>query len=283
MTERGAVSRGPSSGDREPPRVVGPGLDRLCEPHRVYLLLAREAYRMARAFLEAGDRKRAFAALQPLAVAGEIMDLARRAFEPFGDPMRLETAALARAGWAVLLMELRGSGWSAGPACPFPEAWSGREDAMQTTCAHDVLEGLRALSVAAGADTSRYLLVGVGPTAPIAVEAAALDRRVLALLLLSPAPAPVDRGRMRERIRSLHRPIYFSSAPEDFMEFEFTDALYQAGDRPRSRVADVSAPGSGARPFRGDRAAVGRLIAWLQETFPARAASGPRPGPPRSR
>lgn len=306
-------------------------------------------YRMARAFVEAGDPKRGLAALQPLAIASreqdeEIMRLAGRAFERFGDKGRLEagisraiagrdksegkliealggrrvrfssadgfplgavvapadqklrraavvlwapgdtlesydslTVALGRAGWAVMLMQVRGSGWSAAPACPFPDAWVGREDAMQTVSARDVREALRALSLATRIDTTRYLVAGVGSTAAIAVEAAQLDPRVPALLLLSPAPAAVERGTLRERIRRLQRPIYFANAPEDFLQFEMTETLYQAGDRPRSRVADVNAAGSGARPFRRDRAAVQRLVAWLEETLPARA----RPAKPR--
>src|SRR5262249_27793622 len=51
------------------------------------------------------------------------------------------TVAMGRAGWAVLLMEVRGSGASAAPSCPLPDAWSGREDGMQTVCAGDVREG----------------------------------------------------------------------------------------------------------------------------------------------
>jgi hypothetical protein len=184
------------------------------------------------------------------------------------------TVALGKSGWAVMLMELRGSGWSAQPACPFPAAWVGRENAMQTTCASDVREALRALSLTAKIDTSRYLVAGIGPTAPIAVEAAELDPRVPALLLLSPAPADVERGTLREHIRRLQRPIYFSNAPEDFLSFEATETFYQAGDRPRSRVADVNSAGTGARPFRHDRAAVQRLVKWLDETIPVRAPSG---------
>ena len=307
-------------------------------------------YRMARAFVEVGDVKRALKALQPLAIASraqdeEIMGLAGRAFERFGDKSRLETnigrevsfcdqeegklaqrlgarrvrfraedgyalggvaavpkgeqrrravvllwaprdtlesydslaVALNRAGFAVLLMQVRGSGWSATPACPFPEAWEGREDAMQAICARDVRDGLRAFSLAASIDTTRYVVAGVGLTAPIAVEAAELDNRIPALLLLSPKPAEVERGTMRERIRRLQRPIYFSNAPEDFPQFELTETLYQSGDRPHSRVADVKAAGSGARPFRRDPPAVGRLVRWLEETVPLRA-SGSRSG-----
>jgi tetratricopeptide (TPR) repeat protein len=300
-------------------------------------------YRMARAFVEAGDAKRALAALQPLAVASreqdeEIMTLAAKAFERFGDKGRLEagisksiaardlsegktigamggrrvrfsafdgfplggvvagadeklrraavvlwapgdtvasydslTVALRQAGWAVMLMEPRGSGWSAAPACPFAESWVGREDAMQTISARDVRDALRALALTAKIDTTRFLLAGVGATVPIAVEAAELDARVPALVLMSPAPAAVERGTLRERVRRLQRPIYFSSAPEDFPQFEVTDALYQAGDRARSRVGDVNAPGTGARPFRRDSKALHRLVEWLDETMPARA------------
>ena len=305
-------------------------------------------YRMARTCLEAGDPKRALAALMPLAIASreqdaEIMSLVGRAGQTFGDPRRVEdnirraiaagdrlegaltealggrrvrfkaeddfalagvvapadkqlrraavvlrapgdtlesydslTVALGQAGWAVMLMEMRGSGWSAAPSCPFPDSWLRREDAMQTVSAGDVRDAFRALALAARIDTTRYLVAGVGATAPIAVEAAAADPRVSALLLLSPAPAWVERGTMRERIRRLRRPIYFSNAPEDFREFYVTDAFYQAGDRPRSRVAEVKAGGSGARPFRRDSAALMRLVAWLEETMPARAPAKSR-------
>src|SRR5262249_38503120 len=88
------------------------------------------------------------------------------------------TVALGRAGWAVMLMELRGSGGSAAPSCPFPDAWVRREDAMQTVSAGDVRVALRALAGAARIDTTRYLVAGVGATGPIAVEAAQSDPRV---------------------------------------------------------------------------------------------------------
>jgi tetratricopeptide (TPR) repeat protein len=189
--------------------------------------------------------------------------------------------ALARAGWAVMLLDTRGSGWSVGPTCPLPGSWAGREDEMQTRCAKDVCDALRALCLVAAVDTSRYVVFGVGPAAPIAVEAAALDRRAEALVLLSPRPAPVDRGTVRAAIRRLQRPIFFSTAPEDYLEFETTDALYQAGNRPRSRVADARGAGHGAQPFRDDASAAPRLIRWLDEQFPPRGRPAPRPAAPR--
>lgn len=311
-------------------------------------------YRMARAFYEQGDVKRALGSLQPLAIASrlhdeEVMELAAQAFSRFGDRSRLEgsfrrdvaqrdqsegtlvqalggrrvrfaapdgfalggvvvpppgdkrrraavvlwaprdtlesydslTVALKRSGWAVVLMQVRGSGWSAAPSCPFPDSWGGREDAMQAACARDVREAFRALALSASIDTTRYVVAGVGLTAPIAAEAAQLDERVQALVLLSPAPAEVERGTLRERIRRLQMPVYFASAPEDFLQFETTEALYQAGDRPRSRVADVKGAGSGARPFRRDAPAVQRLVTWLNETMPEKGRARPRSATPR--
>ncbi len=189
--------------------------------------------------------------------------------------------ALARSGRAVMLMELRGSGWSSGPACPLPEAWVGREDALQSSCARDVREALRALSLVTPVDTLGYVVAGVGRTASIAVEAATLDRRVQALLLLSPNPSPVDRGLTRARIAALQRPIFFSNAPEDYPMFELTDALYQAGNRSRSRVADARAPGHGAQPLRGDPTAAPRLIRWLDDQAQRRGRPAPPPSGPR--
>lgn len=186
--------------------------------------------------------------------------------------------ALRRGGWAVMLLDLRGSGWSVGPSCPYAATWAGREDALHTRTAKDVRDALRALALSATVDTTRYVIVGVERTASIAVEAASLDPRAQALVLLSPDPVPVDQGITRAWIHRLQRPIFFSSAPEDFLRFEVTDALYQAGDRARSRVADARAAGHGGRPFRGDPTAAPRLIGWLDDRWAARA----RPAPPRS-
>ena len=78
---------------------------------------------------------------------------------------------LRRMGLAVMLVEPRGSGRSVGPRCPLPDAWRGREAEMQDRSADDAREAIRALARETTIDTTRYLLVGVGESAPIAVEA----------------------------------------------------------------------------------------------------------------
>jgi predicted alpha/beta hydrolase len=49
------------------------------------------------------------------------------------------TVALGKAGWAVVLMEVRGSGWSAAPACPSTSrGWGARtrcSTCARATCA----------------------------------------------------------------------------------------------------------------------------------------------------
>ncbi len=193
------------------------------------------------------------------------------------------SVALRRAGWAVMLLDPRGSGWSVGPGCPYAAAWAGRDDALHTRTAKDVRDALRALAIGVPVDTTRYVVAGVGRTASIAVEAASLDPRARALVLLSPDPEPVDQGSTRAWIRRMQRPIFFSSAPEDLMRFAVTDALYQAGDRARSRVADARAAGHGGQPFRGDPTATPRLIRWLDEQWAAHAPPAPPRSGPRSR
>ena len=202
--------------------------------------------------------------------------------EPGQSPLSCDSLvqALLRANLAVLLLERRGFGHSVGPACLYPHAWHGREAALEERCARDAAEALRALAGATALDTSRYLVAGIGETATTAVRAATLDRRVAALLLVSPAPHPVDRGVTRARLAGLKRPVFFQIAPEDFPIFELTDVLYQAGDRSRSRVADARGAGRGAEQFRHDPAVLERLTRWLNETLAA-AAPSPRRARPR--
>jgi dienelactone hydrolase len=179
--------------------------------------------------------------------------------------------SLARRGMAVMLLDPRGSGWSVGPSCPTPEAWAGDEHAMQKRVASDVRLALRALAQATRADTSRYLVVGAGTASAIAVEAAALDRRVAALLLVSPTPALVDEAEMLGRLERLQLPMFVQQAPEDpFSVNALSDALYQAGNRPASRVVDATSSGRGAAQFRNDPELVPRFVTWLGSALPSR-------------
>jgi pimeloyl-ACP methyl ester carboxylesterase len=138
-------------------------------------------------------------------------------------------------------------------------------------------------------DSTRYLVVGVGASATMAVEAATLDPRVKALLLVSPAPEPVDRGLTRARLAQLRLPVFFQIAPDDFdATYAITDVLYQAGDRSASRVAESAMAGQNLAQFRYDRTLTGRFLTWLDATLrpaapPPGAAAPRRPTPPAPR
>jgi len=188
---------------------------------------------------------------------------------------------LRRMGLAVMLVEPRGSGRSVGERCPLPDSWRGREAEMQGLCAGDVREALRALARETKADTTRYLLVGVGATAPIAVEAARRDRRAAVLMLVSPDPAPVDAGTMRATLASLRRPVYFQTAPGDHQTWAVIDSLYRACDQRASRVAESGGLGHFAGLFRRDPKILERFRLWLSESWPRAGAprATPRPRP----
>ena len=186
-------------------------------------------------------------------------------------------------GLAVVLLDPRGSGRSVAPSCPLPGAWRGREARMQETVAADVAAAAGALAREVGADSSRYLVVGVGVTGPIAVLAARADRRVPALMLVSPIAAPSDRGALRAAVAAWKRPIYFQTGPEDFTTWGLIDALYGACDPRASRVADSDRPGTRATLFRRDPRIMARFKQWLSEAWPRPAAPrATRPARPKA-
>ncbi|MBI1797249.1 MAG: hypothetical protein HYR74_09380 [Candidatus Eisenbacteria bacterium] len=188
---------------------------------------------------------------------------------------------LSRMGMPVMLLEPRGSGRSVGPTCPSHETWRGRELEMQSRVARDVHRAFLMLARAVGADSSRYLLIGVGETAPIAVEAATLDPRAQVLVLVSPSPDPVDRGAMRARLAKIRRPVYFQTGPEDFSSYDVTDALYRACDTRASRIADSDRPGHLTTIFRHDPRILTRIQTWLAESWPRAPRATPRARPRR--
>ena len=190
--------------------------------------------------------------------------------------------ALRKAGFAVMLMDVRGFGRSVGTSCPLPDTWRGREEQLGRRTARDARDALRALAQAAAVDTARYLLIGVGPTASMAVEAAELDRHVGALLLISPDPAPVERGQMRARLAMLQLPAYFQLGPEDYAGADLSTELYRAGNRGASRIAEAHLAGTGPAQFRYDPAVGARFIRWLEGAMPPeRGPRGPRRRSPR--
>jgi hypothetical protein len=182
------------------------------------------------------------------------------------------TYALTHAGVATMLLDMRGSGWSVSPSCPLPDTWNGREELLEKRAAVDTRDALAALGQEVPVDSSRYLVVGVGATAPIAVQAAVLDRRITALLLVSPKPAAVERGPMRAQLARLKLPVFYQMGPEDFEDAALVDAFYRAGNRQASRVAEAHVIGHGIGQFHHDPAVAARVIRWLNENLPARAA-----------
>jgi pimeloyl-ACP methyl ester carboxylesterase len=187
------------------------------------------------------------------------------------------TVGLRRMGLAVMLLDPRGSGYSVAPGCPLPDSWKGREAQMQAAVAGDVAAAARALAREVGSDSTQYLVVGVGATAAIALQAAR-DRGVRAVMLVSPTASPADRGAMCAFISARKPPIYFQSGPEDFTTWPLIDVLYEAGNPRASRVADSEKHGTRATLFRRDRRIFDRFNLWLSETWPRRAE--PRATPP---
>jgi hypothetical protein len=191
--------------------------------------------------------------------------------------------ALRRHGLTTLLLYPRGYGASVNSSCPSPDAWFDREAGLQARVARDVLDAVHALSRITTVDTTRYLVAGAGASATMAVEAATLDPRVKALLLVSPAPAPVDRGLTRARLARLRVPVFFQIAPDDFeASAAVTDALYQAGDRSASRVAESRMSGQRLAQFRDDPSLAPRFLTWLDATLRPAATRPAKPGAPRS-
>lgn len=197
--------------------------------------------------------------------------------------------AMSRHGITTLMLYPRGYGASVNPSCPSPDAWFNREAALQARIALDVRDAVRVVRRMTPVDSTRYLVVGVGASVTMAVEAATLDPRVKALLLVSPAPAPVDRGLTRARVEQLGLPVFFQIAPDDYAAtYAITDALYQAGDRSGSRVVEARAGGRALIQFRYDPSLAARFLTWLDAALPPaapppRKAPAPRPTPPAPR
>lgn len=149
---------------------------------------------------------------------------------------------------------------------------------MQASVATDVAPAVAALARETGADSTQYLVVGVGATAPIAIMAARRDRRAKALMLVSPTASPPVRGPLRATVAALGRPIYFQTGPEDFPTWDLIESLYEVSGTRVSRIADSDKPGTRTTLFRRDPKIMARFRRWLSETWPRPAA--PRATPP---
>ena len=199
---------------------------------------------------------------------------------PPGDTLALYDSlavGLRRIGLAVMLLDPRGSGRSVAPSCPLPDSWRGREVEMQAAVAGDVAAAAAALARDVGSDSTRYIVVGIGETAPIAVQAATRARGVRAVMLVSPAASATDRGPMRAAVAALKIPIYLQTSGEDLASKDLINTLYEAVNPRASRVADSGSFGTGGTIFRHDPRIFARFKLWLSETWPPRAASRATP------
>jgi dienelactone hydrolase len=190
--------------------------------------------------------------------------------------------ALRRAGWVVMLLDPRGSGRSIDTSCPSPESWRGREEEMEVRTARDVRIAVRELARAMPVDTTRFLLIGSRDAAHIAIDVAR-DRRVAALVLVSPEPPEVEMGRARARLAARRLPVYFQGAVMDADAARDADRLFHATDGRVSRIVDSRLPGNGAQIYRLDQEAFPRLKSWLDGAWAAPAKKKPAATPPAPR
>lgn len=183
--------------------------------------------------------------------------------------------ALQESGLHTLLVAARGSGWSVGPTCPLPFTWEGREESLLRRTAGDVRDAVRAAALAVKADTSGYVLVVSRSLALAGAQAAAADKRVRALVLLSPDPDAVDRGELVATLAKRKIPVFIQQTIEDYMNAEVTDAAYHASAESASRVSDGHSGGHGAIAFKRDARVMPRFRQWLTDAL----SSSPRPQP----
>ena len=182
-------------------------------------------------------------------------------------------AGLSAAGYALVIVEARGSGWSVSPSCPLSSTWHGREEQMRSLVARDALPALRALAAKTPVDTSSFLLVGALNSCSIAAQAATLGRRARAVLLLAPSPTPVEQGPMRARLADSGAPVFFEVPVMDHTTGPIAEALYEGLDPRTSRISESEIIGSAATVFRYDKSALPRLLRWLDDTWGSKRAS----------
>lgn len=185
---------------------------------------------------------------------------------------------MTKAGYSLILVEPRGSGWSVSSECPLPSLWRGREEEMRSRVARDVAPALRALAAHAPADTSSCVLIGALSSSGIAAEAASLMRRTRALVLLSPSPTRVEMGPMRAKLKQSGVPVFFEVPVMDHETGPVAQTLYEGVDPRSSRIVESEIVGSSAKIFRYDRSALPRLLTWLDESWKRPAPSASKRG-----
>lgn len=186
--------------------------------------------------------------------------------------------ALRESGFHTLLVAARGSGWSVGPTCPLPYSWAGHEESLLRQTARDTRDAVRATALSAKTDTSGVVLVVSRSLALAGAQAAVQDRRIRALVLLSPDPDPVDRGELMATLAKRKLPVFIQQTIEDYANAEITDAAYHASAESASRVSDGHSGGHGAIAFKMDTRVTPRFRQWLIDALNWSPRPQPRKG-----
>lgn len=184
---------------------------------------------------------------------------------------------MARGGIAVAILDPRGARGSVAASAPGTDAALGHERAWLERTARDARETLDALVRLKLVAPSRAMIGATGAVALAAARAAELDARFAAVMLVAPAPAPVDRGALRAALARSQARLFVQVAPEDVETMLFADRLAESLPIQQTRVADTGLGGRGAAIFRADPKAVGRVLSWWKDV-PLR-----RPAPPPAR
>jgi len=185
---------------------------------------------------------------------------------------------LRDAGYATLFVDARGSGWSVGRSAPLPAAWNGHRGAMVELAAGDFRDGFRALKLSSAVDTTRYTVMASGSMALPALLAAERDARVQSVVLVSPNLGSVERGLARDVVRRIQVPVYFVETTIDRLNGRWITPLYEVAPAGISRVGSASGIGTGPETLRSDAPNTERLVKWLKEKKPPRAAASARRG-----
>ncbi len=234
---------------------------------RVRLLASDGAFVGGAVFADSTAKRPARAALVLAGLGDELRDV---------DSL---TAALRAGGFAVFLLDPRGSGWSVAPEFSLPDTWEGRQDALAGRVARDLHDALHAFPRIARVDTMRVLLVGIGAMAPIVVAAAAEEPHIAALALLDPWTSPVDRGATLAAAARVRAPAYLHVGVPGRGEATFVDLLFHRLPEGKSRLVESTAMDGGAAAFGSRPDVTPRFVRWLDETF---SAGSGRRAPPRA-
>lgn len=198
--------------------------------------------------------------------------------EPAPDPWKAADSLLAhlrRAGFAVVLLDPRGSAGSVGASCAYADDWTGREDAMAAAVAGDLRAAVRAAIASGAADPKRVAVGAVGPLAMSVALAARSDASVRALLFVDAALAPTDRGPFTAALAAAGTPAFFQTGAAAVENNWVVDEVVARLPSRQTRVAESGASGSGLALFRRGTTESARFVDWIRNVWTTPRATPP--------